>query len=109
MSNELKVMKIGSGKKTAEDGTVERVPGYAPRAGKSLSELLKEYKTVEITAMGGEAVNNMVKAIVHATELLGADGKTLTVSEFVFKHDKLIRRDGNAIEGVLVSAKVTLQ
>lgn len=107
MKEEIKIMKIGAGRSTV-DGVIVKQQGYAPRAGKSLSELLKEFKKVEMTAMGESAVNNMVKAICHATRILQEDGLSLKASDFCFKTEKLQRHDAVEVEGVLVSVIITL-
>lgn len=107
MKEDIKIMKIGAGRSTV-DGVVVKAQGYAPRTGKSLSELLKEFKQVEVTAMGESAVNNMVKAICHASRILKEDGKSLQATDFCFKTEKLKRHDDVEVEGVLVSAIVSL-
>lgn len=107
MKEEIKKMKIGSGRSEI-DGVMVKSQGYAPRAGKSLSELLKEFRKVEVTAMGEAAVNNAMKAICHATRILKEDGIYLKATDFTFKTETLKRHDNIEVEGILVSTIVSI-
>lgn len=101
---ELVEMKIGSGRNPS-DGS--KIPGYAARCGKSLSELLKENETVVIKAMGGDAVNSAVKAFMHANQLLSETDKHASITDVKLQHETLERRDGVKVDAVLVAMTVS--
>lgn len=96
-------MKVGSGRNS--DGS--KIPGYAARCGKSLSELLKENDSVVIKAMGGDAVNSAVKAYMHANQLLKEFDKHAIIKDVKLQHETLQRRDGVEVDAVLVAMTVT--
>lgn len=101
---DLVEMKIGSGRNS--DGT--KIPGYAARCGKSLSELLKANETVVIKAMGGDAVNSAVKAFMHANQLMAETETHASIKDVRLLHETLQRRDGVEVDAVLVAMTVTL-
>ena len=96
-------MKIGSGTKNGE-----KIRGYAPRCGKSLCELLKQNREINIKSMGGAATNNAVKAIAHAQNLLEEENLGLIADSFVFKTEHMIREDGAEVDGVLLQIHTKL-
>ncbi|PWM79917.1 MAG: hypothetical protein DBY41_06775 [Clostridium sp.] len=100
---DLVEMKVGSGRNS--DGS--KIPGYAARCGKSLSELLKENNSVVIKAMGGDAVNSAVKAYMHANQLLKEFDKHAIIKDVKLQHETLQRRDGVEVDAVLVAMTVT--
>lgn len=100
---DLVEMKVGSGRNS--DGS--KIPGYAARCGKSLSELLKENDSVVIKAMGGDAVNSAVKAYMHANQLLKEFDKHAIIKDVKLQHETLQRRDGVEVDAVLVAMTVT--
>lgn len=100
---DLVEMKVGSGRNS--DGS--KIPGYAARCGKSLSELLKENDSVVIKAMGGDAVNSAVKAYMHANQLLKEFDKNAIIKDVKLQHETLQRRDGVEVDAVLVAMTVT--
>lgn len=100
---DLVEMKVGSGRNS--DGS--KIPGYAARCGKSLSELLKENDSVVIKAMGGDAVNSAVKAYMHANQLLKEFDKHAIIKDVKLQHETLQRRDGAEVDAVLVAMTVT--
>lgn len=100
---DLVEMKVGSGRNS--DGS--KIPGYAARCGKSLSELLKEKDSVVIKAMGGDAVNSAVKAYMHANQLLKEFDKHAIIKDVKLQHETLQRRDGVEVDAVLVAMTVT--
>lgn len=100
---DLVEMKVGSGRNS--DGS--KIPGYAARCGKSLSELLKENDSVVIKAMGGDAVNSAVKAYMHANQLLKEFDKHAIIKDVKLQHETLQRRDGVEVDAVLVTMTVT--
>lgn len=100
---DLVEMKVGSGRNL--DGS--KIPGYAARCGKSLSELLKENDSVVIKAMGGDAVNSAVKAYMHANQLLKEFDKHAIIKDVKLQHETLQRRDGVEVDAVLVAMTVT--
>lgn len=104
---EIKVMKVGSGK-IFKDGVKTKIRGYAPRAGKSLAELLKENHEVKIIAMGDSPTNNMVKAIAHAQVLLKEEERDLVANDFGFESVELSGFNGEKVLGksVFVIAKL---
>lgn len=99
---DLVEMKVGSGRNS--DGS--KIPGYAARCGKSLSELLKENDSVVIKAMGGDAVNSAVKAYMHANQLLKEFDKHAIIKDVKLQHETLQRRDGVEVDAVLVAMTV---
>ena len=100
---DLVEMKVGSARNS--DGS--KIPGYAARCGKSLSELLKENNSVVIKAMGGDAVNSAVKAYMHANQLLKEFDKHAIIKDVKLQHETLQRRDGVEVDAVLVAMTVT--
>ena len=100
---DLVEMKVGSGRNS--DGS--KIPGYAARCGKSLSELLKENDSVVIKAMGGDAVNSAVKAYMHANQLVKEFDKHAIIKDVKLQHETLQRRDGVEVDAVLVAMTVT--
>lgn len=100
---DLVEMKVGSGRNS--DGS--KIPGYAARCGKSLSELLKENDSVVIKSMGGDAVNSAVKAYMHANQLLKEFDKHAIIKDVKLQHETLQRRDGVEVDAVLVAMTVT--
>lgn len=100
---DLVEMKVGSGRNS--DGS--KIPGYAARCGKSLSELLKENDSVVIKAMGGDAINSAVKAYMHANQLLKEFDKHAIIKDVKLQHETLQRRDGVEVDAVLVAMTIT--
>lgn len=100
---DLVEMKVGSGRNSGGS----KIPGYAARCGKSLSELLKENDSVVIKAMGGDAVNSAVKAYMHANQLLKEFDKHAIIKDVKLQHETLQRRDGVEVDAVLVAMTVT--
>lgn len=100
---DLVEMKVGSGRNSDSS----KIPGYAARCGKSLSELLKENDSVVIKAMGGDAVNSAVKAYMHANQLLKEFDKHAIIKDVKLQHETLQRRDGVEVDAVLVAMTVT--
>ena len=106
-NKELKIMKIGNGK-TKEDGVVKKIRGYAPRVGKSLSELLKENGEVKMVSMGGDAASVMVKAIAHAQNLLKEEDRDLVATDFAFETTDMTSFNGKTTQGKVITVLVKL-
>ena len=104
---ENKEMKIGSGRKRV-DGVVSKVYGYAPRAGRSLAELLKENTEVKVSSMGGSAASEMVKAIAHAQKFLKEEGKNLVATDFAFETVSVTSTDEKQMPSKVITVLVKL-
>lgn len=104
----LTTMRIGSGRTRTEDGTRQKIRGYAPRIGKSLAELLKENHEVKMVAMGDASGNNLVKGIAHAQALLQEEGKGLMANEFSFETVSFEDSERGVTEGKAVTVLVHL-
>ena len=105
---EIKAMKIGAGKEL-KDGKRLKISGYAPKAGKSLCEILKVENTVKLVSLGDAPGNNALKAIAHAQHLLKQEGKDLVATEFGFENVELVREDGNPLMGRATTVIVNLK
>jgi len=106
--NEIKIMRIGSGKEE-KDGKRVKKTGYAPKVGKSLSEILKDVKTVKLVSLGDAPGNNALKAIAHAQALLKQQGLDLVATEFGFEDVDLPQADGEPRKGRAMTVLVNLK
>ena len=97
---DLVEMKVGSGRNS--DGS--KIPGYAARCGKSLSELLKENDSVVIKAMGGDAVGmSTVPEVIVANH---CNIKTVGISCLTNMAAGILDQPLNHEEVIETSAKV---
>lgn len=101
----MKTLKIGSARHRDADGKTVTTPGYTKHMGDTLARQLRRFGSIELLALGPEAVNAMIKTIIQAQRVLTSSGHNLVADEFSMKDTKL-GTDKNSFNGKVVSVKV---
>lgn len=82
------MIKIKKGVSVEGDGRRVEERGYCKRCARSLHELLKEKKVVEVTALGSLAVANAMKAIAICNKTFEDEGVTMRLDAPVYRNEQ---------------------
>lgn len=102
------VMNIGDKKRFDRNGKRVKNFGYSKRIAEHLVEFLKEHEAVELVMLGAAPVNNAVKAICRAQEILESEGKSLVADKFALKDVDLSSQNGETRPGKATTIRVVL-